>query len=81
MMGIHLKSVFVVSVQDRNYLSNPQNVGIDEAEACGMRYGENVGRSAIGELTRSKNKNPINPFVEGIRLISKLKELGKHLIA
>jgi hypothetical protein len=37
-----------------------------------------VGSSAIGNLVRTRNKVPINPFPEGQALLKKLRDLAKH---
>ena len=43
-----------------------------------MQDGDKIGRSAIGELTRSKKKVIINPFVEGKALMKRFQDLAKH---
>ena len=37
-----------------------------------------VGSSALGNLVRTRNKVPINPFPEGQALLKKLRDLAKH---
>ena len=38
-----------------------------------MDDGDKIGRSAIGELVRSSNKEVINPFQERVKLIEKFR--------
>ena len=78
MTGMELTSIIGAAVQDRAALTVPEYIGLDEAEACDMHDGDKIGRSAIGELVRSKNKNAINPFLDGVRLITKFQGLGKY---
>ena len=56
MTGMELSSIIGAAVQDRAALSVPDYIGLDEAEACDMHDGDKIGRTALGELVRSKNK-------------------------
>ena len=78
--GQDLSDICDVSIQDRAALSVANELGITEAEACDMHDGDKIGRSAIGELTRSKNKVVVNPFPEGKALMLKFQGLAKHFV-
>ena len=43
-----------------------------------MHDGDKVGASAIGDLTRSRNKIVLNPFPEGVALKNKFHKVGTH---
>ena len=77
-LGQELAVICDSSVQDRAALSVSNHLGITEAEPCDMHDGDKIGRSAIGELTRSNKKVVINPFVEGKALMKRFQDLGKH---
>ena len=50
-----------------------------EVETCDMHDGDKVGQSAVGELTRKDGHgNTVNPFDEGLALISKLRKQARH---
>ena len=49
-------------------------------EGCDTRYGNKIGRSAIGKLTRSGNKEIINLFPEGTQMIENFQGAGKTLM-
>lgn len=42
-----------------------------------MHEGDKVGLSAIGKLTRSKNRVIVNPFVEGVAFLENLRDMAK----
>ena len=46
-----------------------------------MRIGEKIGRSAIGELAKSINKEVINPFPEDVKLAQTFQGVGTTLIS
>ena len=70
-LGQELAVICDASVQDRAALSVSNLLGITKAEPCDMHDGDKIGRSAIGELTRSNKKVVINPFVEGKTLMKR----------
>ena len=53
-------------------------VGLEETEVCGMHDGDKIGLSAVGDLVRTKNKAPVNPFPEGQKLMKKAHALAVH---
>ena len=77
-MGMELDSIVGAAVQDRAALSVAEYIGLDKAEACDMHDSDKIGRSAIGELVRSTNKIPVNPFPEGVRLMAKFQGMAKQ---
>ena len=77
MTGMNLITICGIAVQDRAALSVPAYLGFDEAESCDMHDGDKIGRSAIGELIRSRGKVPVNPFPSGMGLVSKFQNLAK----
>ena len=49
-----------------------------EEEVCKMHDGDKVGRSAIGELVRTRNRMPVNPFPEGAQLMAKAQDMATY---
>jgi hypothetical protein len=49
-----------------------------EGESCDMHQGDKIGRSAIGDLVRSKNKVPVNPFPAGQILMKKCHSMAVY---
>ena len=78
---MNLVDICGILVQDRAALKVAEYLNFDEAEGCDMHDGDKIGRSAIGELVRSKNKQIINPFPEGVKLIEKFQGIGKTFIS
>ena len=78
MMGMELDSIVGVAVQDLATLSVAEYIGLDEAEACDMHDSDKIDKSAMGELVRSTNKVPVNPFPEGVQLMAKFQGMAKH---
>ena len=64
-------------VQDKAALKTAQLLGL-EKESCDMHDGDKIGKSAIGELVRSRNRIPVNPFNEGKDLVKKFQDQAKH---
>ena len=65
-----------VSAQDLDALKVDECYQSDEVEGCDMYNGAKIGRSTIGELMRSGNKEVINPFIEGVELMEKFQGIG-----
>ena len=78
MLEQELVVIYDVSVQDRAALSVSNYLGITEAEPCGTHNGNKIERSAIGELTWSKKKIVVHPFVKRKALIKRFQDLAKH---
>ena len=70
--------IIALSVQDRAALSVAKHLGVGEVESWDMHDADKVGQSAIGELVRSKGKQPVNPFPQGVKLVTKNHNLAKH---
>jgi hypothetical protein len=49
-----------------------------EMEACEMHDTDKLGQAATGGLVRTRNKIPVNPFPEGVALISRAHKLGTY---
>jgi hypothetical protein len=47
-------------------------------EWCDMHQGDKIGRSAIGDLVRSKNRVPVNPFPAGQALMKKCHSMAVY---
>ena len=77
MLGQELAVICDASVQDQAALSVSNLLNIIEAEPCDIQDGDKIGRSAIGELTRSNKKVVINPFIEGKALMKRFQDLGQ----
>ena len=65
------------SVQDCAALSVAEELDL-EPEKCTMHQGDKIGKSAIGELLRSKNKAIVNPFPPGLNLFKKLRDQARQ---
>ena len=65
------------SVQDCAALSVAEELDL-EPEKCTMHQGDKIGKSAIGELVRSKKKAIVNPFPAGLNLLKNY--VTKHAI-
>ena len=65
------------SVQDCAALSVAEELDL-EPEKCTMHQGDKTGKSAIGELVRSKNKVTVNHFPHGLNLLKKLRDQAHH---
>ena len=70
-----------ISVQWRAALKVSGYLQFDEVEGCDTHDGEKIGRSSIGELAKTKNKQVINPFPERAKLIENFQGTGKTLIS
>ena len=68
------------SVQDCATLSVAEELDL-EPEKCTMHQGDKIGKSAIGELVRSKNKVIVNPFPHGLNLLKMLRDQARHFSA
>ena len=64
------------AVQDAAAKSVARLLGL-EVETCDMHDTDKVGQSAIGELTRRKDGEEVNPFPEGLALLKKLRDQAK----
>ena len=73
--GEDLNDVCDVSKQDLAALSVAKELGISKIEACDMHDGNKIGWSAIGELVRTKDKIPVNPFPKGVNIMEKISYL------
>ena len=47
-------------------------------EWCDMHQGDKIGRSAVGDLVRSKNRVPVNPFPACQTLMKKCHSMAVH---
>jgi len=65
-------------VSDRAAIGVSKFVGIKEQEGCDMHDGDKVGQSAVGRLTRSKDKKIVNPFPEGVEVMDAARSLATH---
>ena len=74
--GFNFEDLFGLAIQDRGATKVAKALELDE-EICDMHNGDKIGASAIGELTRSKNSQVINPFPTGQHLMKKLCDQGK----
>jgi hypothetical protein len=50
---------------------------LDE-EVCGMHDTDKLGRSATRQLIRSRNKQVVNPFREGVESMKKANTMGTY---
>ena len=67
-VGHALSAVVGRIMQDGAAMCVARELGYD-AELCGMHSADKIGQSAIGNLTRSKNKVTVNPFPEGLAIM------------
>ncbi|KAI9346567.1 hypothetical protein BDR26DRAFT_112210 [Obelidium mucronatum] len=73
--GLEFQETVSSMMQDRCALGVSNQCDIEE-EACLMHDGDKLGRSAVGALTRSRNKIVVNPFPEGVDLMSRAHKMG-----
>ena len=66
----------LASARDSVLVALDELAGSDDRNGSLVMY--QVGSSAIGNLVRTRNKVPINPFPEGQALLKKLRDLAKH---
>ena len=78
MTGYKFKDLIAWSIQDCEALNVATELDLNE-EKCTMYQGDKIGRSAIGELVRTRMKVPINPSDEGVDLMTKLRNQVKFL--
>mmetsp|Transcript_37826 Transcript_37826/g.106865 ORF Transcript_37826/g.106865 Transcript_37826/m.106865 type:complete len:156 (+) Transcript_37826:152-619(+) len=75
--GLPLDNIVGSVISDRAAKGVSEEFGLEE-EVCGMHDGDKLGRSAIGELLRRRDKKVINPFPEGAELMAKAHEMAVH---
>jgi hypothetical protein len=51
-------------------------LGCEEEEVCEMHDTDKMGRAATGALVRTRKKVVVNPFAEGVALVSRAHKLG-----
>lgn len=49
-----------------------------EEEGCAMHNDDKIGSWAVGKLKKHKNRQEVEPFPEGVQLMSKVHNLAKH---
>ena len=76
--GMDLSQICGIAKQDRAALTVPGYLDMDEKESCDMHDGDKIGKSAIGDLTRSKGKIGVNPFPAGVKLSLKFQNVAKY---
>ena len=70
-------SIVASVIQDRAAKAVASELDL-ESEVCGMHDGDKLGRSAVGNLVRSKNHHKVNPFNEGEQLMALAHKIGTH---
>ena len=78
MTGMNLSAIVASSIQDCAALNVATELDLYQ-DKCTMHQGDKIGKSAIGELLRTKNREQVNPFPAGMDLVSKLREQAKVL--
>jgi hypothetical protein len=73
--GKPMSAIVANLMQDRAAKGVSRELGLDE-EVCGMHDTDKLGRSATGQLVRSKSKMPVNPFPDGVKLMKKANDMG-----
>lgn len=66
---------FGSKIQDFADLAVARQLGFDE-EGCQMHCGDKTGSWAVGKLTKSKGKVPVEPFPEGVALMQAMHDNG-----
>ena len=51
---------------------------VQVGEWCDMHQGDKIGRSTVGDLVRSRNKVPVNPFPTGQALMKKCHSMAVY---
>ena len=69
-----------VSEQDLDALKLAECLQSNEVEGCDMHNDAKIGRSAIGDIVWTRNKESINPFQESVKLIEHFQVISTMLI-
>ncbi len=72
-----MSSILAYIMQDRAAKGVASELDLDE-EVCGMHDTDKLGRSATRQLVRSRNKQVVNPFCEGVELMKKANTMGSY---
>lgn len=68
---------FVGNIQDFADLAVSRELNF-EKEGCLMHNEDKPGRFAVGVLTKSKNKNEVEAFPQGVALLAAMRDIGKY---
>ena len=73
------KDLFCSVISDLAAIGTAEELSEVEGDGygCSMHQGDKIGRSAVGDLTRSKGKKVVNPFPEGQRLMLRCHNMAK----
>jgi hypothetical protein len=75
--GLDFKIVIATVLADGGAVGVGKNLDADnKAEQCTMHDGDKVGKSSVGDLTRSKMHKVVNPFPEGQLLMELAHKLA-----
>ena len=75
---VDLQDICGIAKQDRAALTVAGYLDMDERESCDMHDGDKIGKSTIGDLTRSSNEIIVNPFPAGVKLSLKFQDVAKY---
>ena len=78
MTSMELDVIVASSIQYCAALNVATELDLDP-DKCAMHQGDKIGKSAIGELLRTRNRVQLNPFPAGVDLVSNLREQAKVL--
>ena len=76
--GFDVDEIIARMRSDRAAKGVAEELGLEEVEVCEMHDTDKLGRAATGALVRTKNKTAINPFQEGVDLVSRAHKMGTY---
>ena len=68
--------VFWSMISDLAALAVASVLEVEDIQKCKLHQGGKVGNSAMGLLVKSKNREVVNPFPEGVALYNKMHKLA-----
>jgi hypothetical protein len=76
LVGLELHELIAVVTSDRAAAGVGNVLEVPDSNVCLMHDGDKVGKSAIGDLVRSKKGKVINPFKAGQELVNRIHKLA-----
>lgn len=76
--GYEYNAVVARMRSDRAAKGVSSALDMEEQEVCEMHDTDKLGKAAIGALVRTRMRVPVNPFDEGVALISRAHKMGTY---
>ena len=74
----HLKTIVGRMRSDRAAKGVAKEAGMEEMEVCEMHDTGKLGRAATGALVRSRGGVAVNPFAQGVELVTRAHKVGAY---